>query len=138
MQLGNQDPSGGRMYSGRLNTIFRGDTRCELGNGSSICFWDDLWANLVLSQTYPRLASFARNEGASVREVMQADDLDSLFLLPLSQQALEELQNQLQDIPYDDDAIDKWVPILGNTYTSRRFYFEVFKYIDAHPVFKVI
>ena len=69
---------------------------------------------------------------------MQADDLDSLFLLPLSQQALEELQNQLQDIPYDDDAIDKWVPILGNTYTSRRFYFEVFKYIDAHPVFKVI
>ena len=105
----------------RLNTIFRDVTRCELGNGSSICFWDDLWADSVLSQTYPRLASFARNEGASMRKVMQADDLDSLFLLPLSQQALEELeelQNQLQDIPYDDDATDKWVPIWGNTYTS--------------------
>jgi len=52
---------------------------------------------------------------------MQADDLDSLFLLPLSQQALEELeelQNQLQDIPYDDDATDKWVPIWG-----QRLYF---------------
>ena len=76
----------------RLNTILRGVTRCELGNGSSICFWDDMWADSVLSQTYPRLASFARNEGASVREVMQADDLDSLFLLRLSQQALEELE----------------------------------------------
>jgi hypothetical protein len=29
-------------------------------------------------------------------EVMQADDLDSLFLLPLSQQAFEELEEQNQ------------------------------------------
>jgi len=40
---------------------------------------------------------------------MEAIDLDSLFLLPLSQQAFEELetlQAQLQDIPYDEDAVD--------------------------------
>jgi hypothetical protein len=80
------------------------------------------WSDTVLSQTYPRLASFARNEGASVLEVMQAEDLESLFLLPLSQQAFEELENlqaQLQDLPYDVDAADRWTPIWGNHYTSR-------------------
>jgi len=109
----------------RLNIIFRGVVRCELGNGSSICFWDDLWTDSVLAQTYPRLASFARNRGASVLEIMEAVDLDSLFLLPLSQQAFEELetlQAQLQDIPYDEDAVDRWIPVWGNTYTSRCFY----------------
>jgi hypothetical protein len=27
----------------RLNVIFRGIAKWELGNGSSVCFWDDLW-----------------------------------------------------------------------------------------------
>jgi len=119
-----------------LNIIFRGVVRCELGNGSSVCFWDDLWTDSVLAQTYPRLASFARNRGASVLEIMEAIDLDSLFLLPLSQQAFEELetlQAQLQDIPYD-----RWIPVWGNTYTSQRFYSQVFKNMDTHPIFKII
>jgi hypothetical protein len=119
----------------RLNIIYRGVTKCELGDGSSI------WSDTVLSQTYPRLASFARNEGASVFEVMQADDLDNLFLLPLSQQAFEELeclQAQFQVLPYDVDAVDRWIPIWGNQYTSRRFYYEVFKNMEAHPAVKVI
>jgi hypothetical protein len=74
-------------------------------------------------------------------EVMDAVDLHSLFLLPLSQQALEEvelLQTQLQDLPYDETAIDRWTPVWGNTYTSHRLYYEVFKYVDAHPAFKII
>jgi len=79
----------------------------------------------MLAQTYPRLATFARNRGASVLEIMEAVDLDSLFLLPLSQQAFEELetlQAQLQDIPYDEDVVDRWIPIWVNTYTTWRFY----------------
>jgi hypothetical protein len=46
-------------------------------------------------------------------EVMQAEDLESLFLLPLSQQAFEELENllaKLQDLSYDVDAADRWTP----------------------------
>lgn len=41
---------------------------------------------------------------------MQAEDLDSLFFLPLSQQALEEfeqLQTYLQNIPYDGNSQDQ-------------------------------
>jgi len=26
-----------------LNTIFRGIAKCEIGDGSSVCFWNDLW-----------------------------------------------------------------------------------------------
>ena len=41
-------------------------------------------------------------------EAMQAEDLDSLFFLPLSQQTFQEfkdLQARLQLIPYGDTAI---------------------------------
>ena len=63
----------------------------------------------VLSQDYPRLVSFATNGAISVMEAMQAEDLVSLFFLPLSQQTFQEfkdLQARLQLIPYDDTAID--------------------------------
>jgi hypothetical protein len=93
----------------RLNIIFRGISKCALGDGSSVCFWDDLWTDSVLSSKYPRLASFARKDGISVLEVMQAEDLDTLFLLPLSQQAFEEMENlqaQLQAQPYDELSSD--------------------------------
>ena len=108
----------------RLSIIFRRIAKCELGDGSSACFWEDLWSELVLSQDYPRLVSFATNGAISAMEAMQAEDLDSLFFLPLSQQAFQEfedLQARLQLITYDDTAIDQWVPIWGNKYTSRRF-----------------
>jgi hypothetical protein len=58
-----------------------------------VCFWDDLRMSSIISNTYPRLASFAKNEDASVAEIMQAEDLDSIFFLPLSQQALHELED---------------------------------------------
>jgi hypothetical protein len=88
-------------------------------------FWDDLWMNSIVSETYPRLASFAKNVDASVEEIMQAEDLDSILFLPLSQQALhelEDLQAQLQILSYDEDAKDCWTPVWGNRYTSSRFY----------------
>ena len=125
----------------RLSIIFRGIAKCEIGDGSTVCFWDDMWSDVVLSQEFPRLASFASNENASVLEVMQATDLDELFFLPLSQQAFEEyevLQLHLQNLPYDADAKDCWLPTWGNVYTSRRFYSHVFSTMEAHPIFKAI
>ena len=125
----------------RLSIIFRGIAKCEIGDGSTVYFWDDMWSDAVLSQEFPRLASFASNENASVLEVMQATDLDELFFLPLSQQAFEEyevLQLQLQNLPYDADAKDCWLPTWGNVYTSRRFYSHVFSTMEAHPIFKAI
>lgn len=125
----------------RLNVLFRGIAKCEIGDGSTVCFWDDLWMDGILAHKFPRLASFVKKDGISVLEVMQAEDLDTLFMLPLSAQAYEEfelLQGQLQGMNYDENGIDKWTPIWGNKYSSRRFYSYIFDAIEAHPVFKKI
>lgn len=125
----------------RLHVIFRNIARCEIGDGATVCFWDDSWDMSVFSQEYPRLASFALNADASVKEIMQAENLDDIFFLPLSQQAYAEfvdLQNRLQNLPYDDTATDRWSPVWGNRYTSQRFYQHVFQEVDAHPIFKIM
>jgi hypothetical protein len=125
----------------RLNVLFRQVTSCEIGNGSTACFWDDLWTDTILSYKYPRLASYVRREGISVQEVMQAEDLDTLFMLPLSAEALVELdtlQHQLQQLIYDPDNIDRWTPIWGTKYTSRQYYKHIFSTVHAHPIFKIV
>jgi hypothetical protein len=125
----------------RLNILFRGIAKCEIGDGRTVCFWDDIWTNHVLSYRYPRLNSYARSKGASVYEILHAEDLDSIFLLPLSTEALvefEELQNLLQQLEYDETLQDKWMPIWGSRYTSKKYYSYVFKNVEAHPIFKII
>jgi hypothetical protein len=82
----------------RLNILFRVIARCELGDGSTVCFWDDLWTDGILANKYPRLASFARTDGISILEVMQAEDLDALFILPLSEQAMDELETHQEHL----------------------------------------
>lgn len=123
----------------RLNFLFRTVTTCLVQDGASICFWEDNWSGCILKDEFPRLASFAKYEGISVSEIMQAEDLDSLFRLPLSQQALlelEELQMQLQQIPYDADEVDIWTPIWSGAYASKQFYSYIYDMLDAHPIFR--
>lgn len=72
---------------------------------------------------------------------MQAEDLDSLFMLPFSNEAYAEfvsLQEELQIMEYDEEGVDNWSPIWGDRYSSKRFYSYAFKELDAHPIFKII
>jgi hypothetical protein len=95
----------------------------------------------ILSLRYPRLASFARTEEISVYAIMQAEDLDSLFMLPFSEEAFSEFENlqmQLGSIEYDQEGVDTWKPIWGDTYTSNKYYTYVFKGMESHSIFKVI
>jgi hypothetical protein len=72
---------------------------------------------------------------------MQAEDLDSLFIFPLSHQAfeeLEQLQQHLQGIQYDENSQDTCMPVWGNVYTSKRFYSYVFEEFEAHPIFREV
>jgi hypothetical protein len=98
----------------RLNGIYRRIANCLLGDGSSVSFWNDQWSDSVLSVQFPRLHSFAMNKSISVQSLMLEQDLDSIFFLPLSSQAHDELtllQNYLEDIEYDDSTIDSWTPV---------------------------
>ena len=109
----------------RLNNIYRSVSQCFIGNGSTVCFWEDRWLPGVLSTKYPRLASFARNRYASVQEIMTSIDLDNLFILPLTQQAFEEmlqLQEGIQNVSIEEDDKDTWCPSWGSFFTSKKFY----------------
>jgi hypothetical protein len=123
----------------RLNTIFRGIARCTIGDGTTLTFWEDLWTDEILAHRFPRLYSFARNSSISVNEVLSAEDLDSLFWLPLSQEAFDELQS-LQDVlmtqTFDEQTKDVWLCQWGNaTYSSRMLYKLAFQNVPAHPIF---
>ena len=126
----------------RLNLLFRGIAKCTIGNGQSVCFWGDIWMNdQIIATKYPRLESFAKSEEISVYAVMQAEDFDSLFMLPFSNEAYAEfvsLQEELQIMEYDEEGVDNWSPIWGDKYSSKRFYSYAFKELDAHPIFKII
>jgi hypothetical protein len=128
----------------RLNDLFCQSATCEVGDGSIVCFWSDNWLhdlNGNLLHELPRLGSFCRDEDVSVKQVMQMEDLDSLFYLPLSMQAMEELetlQSWLSERSYDDAANDRWIMTWETKYTSRRFYKFVFQPMPAHRIFKIV
>ena len=84
-------------------------SHCTVGNDSTICFWEDKWSEEILANSHPRLASFAKSDSISVLEVMQANTLEDIFFLPLSQQALNELehiQGIIQNVSYDKNGRD--------------------------------
>ena len=125
----------------RLNPLYRGISHCIIGNGTTVCFWEDRWNSSLLKSKYPRLASFSKSNIISVQEIMEATELDTIFILPLSQQAMEELdqlQNELQNVPYDENAKDQWQPLWGNEYTSKKFYNLVFSNLPTSPILKMI
>jgi hypothetical protein len=76
-----------------------------------------------------------------VQGIIQAEDLDSIFFLPLSVEAYDELQllqAQLSAIQYDEDGTDTWEPIWGGRYTSKKLYNHAYKDVEGHPIFKLV
>jgi hypothetical protein len=69
-----------------------------------------------------------------------AEDLDTLFALPLSPEVYEEmlqLQDALQIMEFDPVEEDSWIFIWGNQkYSSWRYYQMVFENYHSSPVFK--
>jgi len=64
-------------------------------NGSTCFLWQDLWADQVLEQAFPKLHSFAKNELISFRQACQIQELHDLFHLPLSVEAFQQFQELL-------------------------------------------
>jgi hypothetical protein len=95
----------------------------------------------MLSIKFPRLMSFARNRNTLVQEIMEDVDLDELFILPLSQEAFEEmvqLQEEVQNINTNADERDSWCQTWGKNFTSKKFYSLIYSMVDAHQVHKMI
>lgn len=125
----------------RLNVIYRGITRCTLGDGLAVSFWDNLWSDSVLSLQYPRMHLFTRDGSISVQNLMLEQDLSNVFALPLSVQVYDELlllQSHLEGIEYDDSSVDTWSWTWGIWYTSRQFYAHAFSGVEACPFYKML
>jgi hypothetical protein len=84
----------------KLMPIFRGFANSNIKTGSSTLFWKDLWLSQITSDQFPRAFSFATEEDISVQQFLNADNLAANFYLPLSPQALAEVQ-QLQHLAQD-------------------------------------
>ena len=73
-------------------------------------------------------------------EVMQANTLDDIFFLPLSQQALNELehiQGIIQNVSYDENGRDTWLPSWGPIFTSNKFSL-IYILLETHPVYRMM
>lgn len=109
----------------KLMDIYRGISRCILGNGSSCSFWDDIWSDgPPLSLHMPRLHSFAINKNVSVQSFLPVS-VEEQFQLPISQQTYDELLSRSDTITEIDlfGDNDSWAYIWGNLkYASQKYY----------------
>jgi len=58
-----------------------------------------------------------RNSRLSVKNVLETEVLDTLFALPLSEEAyiqFQDLQAELLSIPYEEEQVDRWVLMWGS------------------------
>jgi hypothetical protein len=95
----------------------------------------------MLSISYSRLTSFALNSAASVKDILEANSLDSIFILPFSQEALQEfdqLQDSLPELELNENTPNQWKPAWGTVYTAKKFYSRVYDLFQAHPIFKLV
>ncbi|WVZ76880.1 LOW QUALITY PROTEIN: hypothetical protein U9M48_024802 [Paspalum notatum var. saurae] len=91
---------------------FRELVVCKAGDGASLLFWEDTWLHEKLAQKFPGLASFALDRLVSVKDIQDANDLASIFYLPLPEQAFEELlqlDEMLNNSELNEEEQDVWV-----------------------------
>ena len=123
----------------KLCDLFRGISRCTVGNGSTVLFWSDVWNNNLLQDKFPRLYSYAKNKKISVAKFLTSNTLDSQFHLPLSEQAYQEylgLQELIQNIQVQEDSKDSWHYMWGNSsYSSSKFYNFPYKHVSPPAPF---
>jgi hypothetical protein len=73
--------------------------------------------------------------------VVEAVNIDDIFWLPLSDEPmleLEDLQEILQGIQFDEDSNDIWRPVWGNDYSAKKFYDHIYSMVEGNPIFKII
>ena len=90
---------------------------------------------------FTRLCSFALNEDISVASVFAAaEDLTSLFCLPLSQQAFGELENLkiILDNNTPSQGRDEWAYCWGQKYIVGQFYLKVFSTLTVPMSYTLI
>jgi hypothetical protein len=123
---------------------YRGVAAITHGKGDTVLFWSDNWkvngSSVPMGQRFPRLFSYVLSPNNSVAQVYQEEDISSLFYLPLSAQAYQELvqlQQLMQDNPLTQGN-DQWAYSWGDKYSSANFYRHIHSHLQVPNVYKWI
>ena len=129
----------------KLIGTYRSVTISKVNNGRDTLFWKDFWHDhSLLCDRFPRLFSFVINEDCSVADMASLLDLSNYFVLPLSVQAFNELEqlNEMMstlDLSLDDTDCDiRSFPWGSAQYTSAKFYNFLFSHTIQDPSLQAI
>jgi hypothetical protein len=118
-----------------LMDIFRGISKCQVRAGDSALLWKDPWTKPPLSENLARLFSFASNTDISVRDFVGETNLGTIFQLPLSMEAHEELltlQGVMHSGLLEENEPDIWSYVWeADDYKPKDFYSFCFR--DIKP-----
>jgi hypothetical protein len=78
----------------KLCDEFRAIAKCNIGNGTTVLFWQDIWNNCILQQTFPRLFSYAKNKSISVAIFLTNNNIQDQFNNYKLSSRIYKFQNQ--------------------------------------------
>jgi hypothetical protein len=68
-------------------------SQVTIENGSSVQLWYDLWGAVILSETHPKLISYAVNKHITLLQANEHNLLQDMFHLPLTREVHQQFQH---------------------------------------------
>jgi len=122
-----------------LLDTYKGMTSSNVRNGHSSLLWLVVWDSHFLSEQWPQLFSFVRNQHILVHQAFHCPSAEELFHLPLFEEAFQQFQELtilLNDLSLQEET-DIWTYIWGSTaFTSSKAYSHRIGSRQVHPVYK--
>lgn len=124
----------------QLSLIFRGISLVQITNGSSTLFWKDMWHDELASSAFPHAYSYTTQEDISVQNFLSIATLSSVFWLPLSTQAHDEvkmIQQLTREMNIPEHGEDEWTYVWeASEFKASQYYAFYFRDIQAHKAYK--
>ncbi|XP_037405530.1 uncharacterized protein LOC119268121 [Triticum dicoccoides] len=114
----------------KLHDAYTPIASVHINMGDSALFWTNAWhiggSSRPLCWRLPRLFSFVNNDKVSVHEFLISQDIFSMFFLPLSQEAAQELhvlEDWIMALDRNINIPDVWVwPGKSGAFSAKSFY----------------
>jgi hypothetical protein len=74
----------------KLLTTYKGLSQASLGVGDTILFLSNMWTGKILKLEYAQLFSFAINAKITLKTLVELEEFQDLFHLPLTEEAYEQ------------------------------------------------
>lgn len=116
----------------KLLSKFKNFTVISIENGQSCLFWTDNWRSTSPATLAPELLSYAKNKLLSVSMVANTEVFSELFHLPVSNEALVQMQSLGNDVSLLvlTATNDKWSYRWGSSnFSSSKIYKELMEHL---------